>query len=221
MVSGWDGQTNRKLSRVDVLKQMQRLLVTGVWKPGQVVQEQLLAAELHVSKTPVREALQLMALQGMVKPVSRVGYIVTDIDLADMVEVFHYRSLLETDLIVQRAALPGNLGVVTEPSGADEKPMAMDREAEFHRTLYASLTPSRRQASLSVLVDQTSRAMVYVGLSESLLALLHNEHEQIEAAVIDRDLELARSLMVVHLSHLRDSVLAKLRQQLREKENLV
>ena len=71
MVSGWDGQTSRKLSRVDVLRQMQRLLVTGAWRPGQVVQEQLLAAELNVSKTPVREALQLMALQGMVKPVSR------------------------------------------------------------------------------------------------------------------------------------------------------
>lgn len=220
MVSGWDGQTNRKLSRVDVLKQMQRLLVTGAWKPGQVVQEQLLAAELNVSKTPVREALQLMALQGMVKPVSRVGYIVTDIELSDMVEVFQYRLLLETDLIVQRAALPGNLAVVAPPAEMKESPMA-DREADFHRTLYAPLAPSRRQASLSVLVDQTSRAVIYVGLSDSVLALLHNEHEQIEGAVIDRDVELARSLMVVHLSHLRDSVLAKLRQQLREQENLV
>lgn len=219
MVSGWDGQTSRKLSRVDVLRQMQRLLVTGAWRPGQVVQEQLLAAELNVSKTPVREALQLMALQGMVKPVSRVGYIVTGIELADMVEVFQYRILLETDLIVQRAALPGVLEAL--PGGQTDRQTAMDLEANFHRTIYLPLEPSRRQASLSVLVDQTSRAIIYVDLSESLLALLHNEHEQIRDAVIDRDVELARSLMVVHLSHLRDSVLAKLRQQLREQENLL
>lgn len=219
MVSGWDGTTSRKLSRVDVLKQLQHLLVTGVWRPGQVVQEQLLAEELKVSKTPVREALQLLALQGMVKPVSRVGYIVAGIDLADMAEVFRYRILLETDLVVERAALPGVLGVVrTAPADAVSP---MEREAAFHRSLYHPLEPSRRSSSLSVLVDQTSRAMVYIGLSETLLTLLHHEHEQIEEAVVDRDVELARSLMVVHLSHLRDSVLAKLRQQLREQENLL
>ncbi len=223
MLSGWDGAASRRLSRVDVFEQLRTRLVNGEWHPGQVVQEQVLAVELNVSKTPVREALQLLALQGMVRPVNRVGYVVSPIDLSDVVEVFQYRVLLETDLTAQLASLPSaKLEVVRK----DEESPVLNHETvcsemAFHRMLYESLSQPRRQANLSVLVDQTARAIVYVGLAQSLLNLLEDEHKQIYHAVAARDSELARSLMAVHLSHLRDSVLAKLRQQLREQENLL
>ena len=217
MESSWSGNSPRILSRVGVLERLRTQLIHGVWPPGHVLQEKTLALELHVSKTPVREALQYLTLIGMMKPYSRLGYVVAPVELKDMVEVFQYRLLLEVNLVGKLAALP-SLPFLAPPA---EPVPPLDSEMNFHHQLYGPLNQQRMGETLDVLIDQTSRAACFAALDHRLLTTIAGDHQAISEAVASRDSELARALMGVHLSHLRDSLLAKLRQQLREHENFI
>ncbi|NMP22915.1 GntR family transcriptional regulator [Sulfobacillus harzensis] len=217
MANRFDGERVRSLSRDEVLAECRRRLVQGAWRPGDVVQEKILAEELGVSKTPVREALQYLTFVGMVKPYSRIGYVISPIELQDIIEVFQFRTLIEDDLIQTVAALPD----MTVPAGQSEEMPAITAEIEFHRTLYARVAKPRMASSLEVLLDQTARALNYTQLDDELMRSIAHEHEAIILAVRHHDAPLARAHMTVHLRHLRDSLLSKLRQQLRETKNIL
>lgn len=217
LASGWNGTSSRPLSRVEVLSRLRARIARGEFPPGHVLQEKVLAEELNVSKTPVREALQYLTYIGMVKPYSRVGYVVAPIELKDMNEVFQFRSLIEDDMVRIVAAMPESTAV----SKRDTTPDALAREMSFHQTLYSKQMPSRMSDALAALLDQTSRAIVYAELDERVLDSIEAEHEAILDAVSHRDVAMARALMTVHLRHLRDSLFAKLRQQLRETKNFL
>lgn len=216
MENGWNGNPSRPLSRVGVLAQCRARLVSGEWPPGHVLQEKLLADELGVSKTPVREALQYLTFIGMVRPYSRIGYVVAPIDLKDMIEVFQFRTLIEEDLIHSVAAAPEPL-----PTASVEARTPLQAEMDFHRNLYRHIAQPRMAETLAVLLDQTSRAILHTHLEDRLLESISEEHESIEDAVRQHDAQLARALMTVHVRHLRDSLLSKLRQQLRETKNIL
>lgn len=203
-------------SRTRVLRECRQRLITGQWPPGTIVQEKLLAAELGVSKTPVREALQYLQFVGAVTPHNRIGYIVASIELSDVIDVFHFRTMLEGELVRQVAAYPD----FTWPSPPSQM-SPIEREIEFHRRLYAQVAPVRMAETLAPLLDETARTGAYAKLSEALLTPLEAEHAPIIAAVCEHDTPLAQALVVVHLRHWRDSLLAVLRQKLRETQNMV
>src|SRR5260370_7915943 len=61
-------------------KQIQELIVTLRLKPGQVLSEQSLSASLGIGRTPIREALQKLALARLVTILPRKGILVSDIN---------------------------------------------------------------------------------------------------------------------------------------------
>ena len=64
-------------------------------RPGSMIYEGDIAEELDMSKTPVREALGMLAHEGYIEVRPRRGYLVTHIRLADVKEIYHLRFLLE------------------------------------------------------------------------------------------------------------------------------
>lgn len=216
LANGWQGTPSRPLSRVEVLTHLRARISKGDFPPGHVLQEKIIAEELGVSKTPVREALQYLTAMGMVKPYSRIGYVVAPIGLKDMIEVFQFRALMEDEL-VRMVASAAPEPVVGIPQSED----LLAREMAFHQSLYQRHAPSRMTDALVALLEQTSRAIVYADMDNRVIASVAEEHGAINAAVIDRDVRLARALMTVHLRHLRESLFSKLRQQLRETKNFL
>src|SRR5213595_4061497 len=65
--------------------------------PGSWIDEQALTAELGISRTPLREALKVLAAEGLVTMKLRRGAYVTEVSEQDLTEVFHLLSLLESD----------------------------------------------------------------------------------------------------------------------------
>lgn len=59
--------------------------------------EAALAAKYGVSKTPVREALTMLAFEEWVTSLPRTGYVVTEISMRDIQESYHLRTLLEVE----------------------------------------------------------------------------------------------------------------------------
>lgn len=78
-----------------VSETLRKAIKDGVLKPGERLMEIQLAEELGVSRTPIREAIRKLELEGFVVMVPRRGTYVADISLKDIAQVFEIRSALE------------------------------------------------------------------------------------------------------------------------------
>ncbi len=76
-------------------KEIKRSILSGSIPPGSRLLEGRLAKELKVSRTPVREALHVLEMEGFLESFPRVGYQVRQITWAEAVEIYEIRSLLE------------------------------------------------------------------------------------------------------------------------------
>jgi DNA-binding GntR family transcriptional regulator len=87
-----------------VLTEIRRLLVTGELAPGTPVRQEAVAERLGVSRVPVREALKVLEGEGHVVYAAHRGYVVAELSVDDLTEVYRLRELLEAEAI--RVAVP-------------------------------------------------------------------------------------------------------------------
>jgi DNA-binding GntR family transcriptional regulator len=83
--------------RDSVYRSLEELIIFGALKPGQHLVETSLAKQLHVSRAPVREALQLLHRDGWIDLRPRQGAFVHQPTLQEVDETFHVRTLLEVE----------------------------------------------------------------------------------------------------------------------------
>jgi len=76
-------------------EQLEQEIVTGMLKPGDRLNEEALAERFLVSRTPVREALQRLAISGLVEQRPRRGTFVRQISFTEMIEMFEVMAELE------------------------------------------------------------------------------------------------------------------------------
>ncbi|WP_330401021.1 GntR family transcriptional regulator [Sporanaerobium hydrogeniformans] len=81
--------------REKVFATMRESILEGRYKPGEVLRETVIAAELHVSRTPVREAIRKLELEGLVQSIPNKETIVTGISEEDVQDIFKIRNRLE------------------------------------------------------------------------------------------------------------------------------
>lgn len=78
---------------------IKKRIIQGFYGPQDLLNEQALADELGMSKTPVREALTALTQQGYLKKIPRVGYCVRELTIDEYVDLFHLRYILECGII--------------------------------------------------------------------------------------------------------------------------
>lgn len=87
-----------------VLTGLRTDILTGELGPGDQVVQELLAERYGVSRVPLREALKTLESEGQVVYYPHRGYFVAELSVADLMEVYRLRSLLEAEAI--RHAVP-------------------------------------------------------------------------------------------------------------------
>ena len=110
--------------------------------PGSWIDELKLAEEYGISRTPLREALKVLATEGLVTMKVRRGAYVTEVNEKDLTDVYHLLSLLESDAagVVAAEATPAQIKVLQDLHNQLEK-AAGNRERffqineEFHMQL--------------------------------------------------------------------------------------
>jgi DNA-binding GntR family transcriptional regulator len=88
-------RTRSRSVREQTYRLLRRQLVTGQFLPGQRLTEHFLAKRLEVSRTPIRESLHKLELEGLVIAAGARGYRVPDDLVEDMNELFEIRAILE------------------------------------------------------------------------------------------------------------------------------
>src|SRR5712671_4963012 len=83
-----------------VAERLRSRILDHTLHPGSWIDEQALAAEYGISRTPLREALKVLASEGLVTMKLRRGAYVTEVSERDLAEVYHLLALLESDAAV-------------------------------------------------------------------------------------------------------------------------
>jgi len=129
-----------------VVAALRTRILRGDLKPGQRIIERVIASELAISKTPVREALTQLEGEGWVKITPHKGAIVTALSLKELREIYLVRIHLEglaTRLSAERMTEPAlqklrDLVSKMAPLGPDQIDEFMALQAEFHSVFYRS-----------------------------------------------------------------------------------
>jgi DNA-binding GntR family transcriptional regulator len=90
----------------EVAEQLRQQIFRRDLKPGSWIDEVKIAQEFGISRTPLREALKVLAAEGLVTMKVRRGAYVTEVSETDLADVYHLLSLLESDaagVVAQKA----------------------------------------------------------------------------------------------------------------------
>jgi len=183
-------------------------ILRGHYAEGHPLRQELIAAELGVSRIPVREALRQLEAEGLVIFNPHHGAVVSTLSLKQIQEVFELRAEIESDLI-RRATphlTPEDDARASEILDAYEAALERGQVAvwgalnwEFHSTLYA---PSDRVLTMSMCEKLHQHSDRYLRMQ---LALTHGEsraryeHRAIAAAAKKRDAAKAARLIRDHI----------------------
>ena len=199
----------RSLSRralyQDVAERLREQIFSRQLEPGSWIDEMKLAAEFGISRTPLREALKVLAVEGLVTMKLRRGAYVTEMSHEDVRQVYHLLGLLESDAAAQ-VATQASESQRAELQRLHERleKQVRQRDAffaaneQFHMAL---LEAAGNRWAAQVVTDL--RKVMKLNRHHSLfkqgrLADSLAEHRALMQAIAARDGEAARRLMRVH-----------------------
>ena len=190
-------------------------ILSGQWKIGELYNEKAIAADLGISRTPVREALLELASQDLIIFLPRRGLMVNRFTRHDVDEIFELRKAIELAAVekITVAAPPFDLFEIEEALLSQRKAVKqkdylafMEADRLFH-TSFSELTKNRR---LIAILDNI-RDMIHV-MGAKALALegraveVIKEHQTIFEAVKKGNIEEARRAMAYHLDQSKEAV---------------
>jgi DNA-binding GntR family transcriptional regulator len=88
---------SRRALYEDVAERLRNQIFARQLEPGAWIDETKLAAEFGISRTPLREALKVLAVEGLVAMKPRRGAYVAEMSRDDVAEIYHLLALLESD----------------------------------------------------------------------------------------------------------------------------
>ncbi|MDF9407060.1 MAG: putative HTH-type transcriptional regulator YdfH [Pelotomaculum sp. PtaB.Bin013] len=213
---------NYKPLRELVFESLREAILLGRLKPGERLMEVQLAEEMGVSRTPVREAIRKLELDGFVIMVPRKGAYVAGITLKDIADVFEVRAALEgmaAGLAAERITdeeldqLERSLVQIRESQSGDNINAVVEGDTAFHDIIYQASRNQQLVQIITHLREQIQRFRM-TSLSQpgrSKFAL--DEHKKIVEAISDRDVELARVLAREHIENAEQSLLNAVRKE--------
>jgi DNA-binding GntR family transcriptional regulator len=196
------------MSTVDRVEQwVRRGLIRGDYRPGAWLRQDDLAAELGVSKIPVREALQRLAAAALVTFEPNRGALVRPLTSADAEEIYALRMGVEPELL--RRAI-GRHTIVDQATAelalkSDSRTLT-EANWEFHRALYDAAGWPRALTMVETL--QAAVAPYVLLYSESLGGAAHSdaEHQELLEHFRAGDARSADRVLRVHLRTAADAL---------------
>jgi DNA-binding GntR family transcriptional regulator len=180
----------------------------GDLEPGAWIDELKLAEEYGISRTPLREAIKVLAAEGLVTMKMRRGAYVTEVNAKDLSDVFHLMALLEADAAatVAKSATTEQLKKLEalhlqlEKSTHDRVKFFTINEA-FHLELLKIANNRWRDQMVAdlrkVMKLNRAQSLTRPGRIEESLA----EHRAIMAALTSRDASIAQTAMRLHIEN--------------------
>lgn len=193
-----------------VFETLREAIFKGVLAPEQHLMEMQLAYQLGVSRTPVREAIRLLELEGLVNMVPRKGARVAAISEKNLCDVLEVRKALE-ELSARLACSRMSEGTLeelervnalfVEACDTDDVVQIAGYDEEFHSLICQSSDNEKLILLLKQLQNQMYRYRIeHIKVKSSRLELIE-EHKQIIQALTLKDEEAAMRATRNHIYH--------------------
>ncbi|HJC50755.1 MAG TPA: GntR family transcriptional regulator [Candidatus Anaerostipes avistercoris] len=205
-----------------VFNTLRQAIITGEFAPGERLMEIALANRLGVSRTPVREAIRKLELEGLVVMIPRKGAEVAKITEKDLRDVLEVRSSLEelaAELATERMneeikeKLEKALDDFKKAIDSEDNAAIADSDVEFHDIIFEATGNARLIQIISNLREQMYRyRLEYVKDTEYHTVLL-NEHRELVKAMLEGKKDEARKIMKKHIDNQEMTVIRNIKEE--------
>ncbi|HOB12231.1 MAG TPA: GntR family transcriptional regulator [Syntrophomonadaceae bacterium] len=204
-----------------VLDAIREAIINGTLKPRERLMEIQLAEELGVSRTPIREALRKLELEGFIVMVPRKGAYVADISFKDIADVFEIRAALEAlaaGLAAERITdeeleeMERLVAEKAESIANQDMERLVKVDTLFHEAIYKASRNQRLTSMISNLREQIQRyrttSLAYPGRMQRSL----EEHRSIVEAIQSRDPQIAQQVAREHIENAENSMIEAIKK---------
>lgn len=205
-----------------VFNTLREAILKGELKPGERLMELQLASKLGVSRTPIREAIRMLELEGLAVTVPRKGAEVAKMTEKDMEDVLQIREALD-ELAVQIACkqiteeqlekLKEAMDIFEESSKFNDVKKIAEADVSFHDVIYEATGNSKLVTLLSNLREQIYRYRVEYLKDEKNYPTLIQEHHDIYNGLLEGSKERGTEAMHRHVQNQAEAVKAIIRNQ--------
>lgn len=202
-----------------VFNTLRQAIITGEFAPGERLMEIALAERLGVSRTPVREAIRKLELEGLVVMIPRKGAEVAQItekDLRDSLEVRCNLEELAVKLACERITGEGEeklkLALEDFKQAVEKQDFQniVDSDIAFHDVIFEATQNHRLMQIASNLREQVYRYRVQYIKDDKLHPVLEEEHRMIVDYILKKDVQNAVNTMKKHIINQEEGVIKKI-----------
>ena len=199
---------SRRALYEDVADRLRQQIFARELEPGSWIDEQKLCAQYGISRTPLREALKVLAVEGLVTMRLRRGAYVTEMSSQDVAQVYHLLALLESDAAgeVARSASDAQLEAL------EALHQRLEKQQRQHDAFFAA--NERFHLELLEIAGNRWRTQIVTDLRKVMKLNRHHslfkrgriaeslaEHRALMQALRERDAKAATRLMRAHFEN--------------------
>jgi DNA-binding GntR family transcriptional regulator len=210
--------TNDTSLRNKVYKYIKAQILTGEYSPGDTLIESKLAEELGVSRTPIREAIRLLELEGLLEATAKKGATVLGISHKDVEDIYAIRQLIEglaarwaaerldeDDLKEMRKIF--DLMEFYANKNEVEEVAALDRK--FHQIIYDASGSKMLKLTLGNLYQFVQMARMDSLKGHNRLPHTIEEHRAVLNAFLARDPDIAEKALSNHIKMAYENIVSR------------
>lgn len=209
-----------------VYRRLRQDIVRCEFEPGARLRVEELSQRYAVSSSPIREALNRLSEQDLVRTLENRGFRVAPLTVAGVRDLARVRALVECEALRDAIAhgddaWEGRCLATSHALGLAERrlgnqPRALDdtwssRHREFHLSLYAACSSPMLLDLADVLFDNAERYRRWAARSRREPRQKHDEHQALLKAALQRDADKASSLLRQHIGHTEELVASVLK----------
>ncbi len=198
---------------------LRNMILTGELPPGTAITENSIVDRLEIGKTPVREAMRRLVLEGLLEVTPRLGYTVTPVTREDVENLFQIRVALEVaaaqlacerldEASIDRLAELSLVGYTVDDEESLNAYIGVN--AEFHDIIGLASGNRRLMDMIANLMTESRRFIHMAILSDAHGERVRLQHEEIVEAFRRRDKAAVGVAMAVHVDDGRQIVLDSL-----------
>jgi len=202
-----------------VFQTLRKAILTGELKPGERLMEIHLADKLGVSRTPIREAIHKLELEGLVTMLPRRGAMVSQISesgLKDVLEVRRSLDALCAELASVRITEEGKKALkeayeaFNEAVATEDATIMAKADVAFHDIIIKATANERLITIISNLGEQMYRYRFEYIKEETKREDIMREHKALVDSIVSGDADAAREAARVHIDNQKMAIIRRL-----------
>lgn len=189
------------------VKELRTAILTAVLPPGHRIKPEELAAQLGVSRMPIRQALSILEREGLVKADRWRGTVVTPLDSALILNIYDLRGILERAVaasIAQKsfdsAQVRGIIALGRQVVTSGDITRSLELDLNFHTALYDAFGNRVLSDVIVGMWGHVRRVMHAAVIAPAYRTQIWDEHEAIVDAIDDHDPERAAMVAGEHIA---------------------